>query len=362
MAQLADTISSEIDSVTADVMKQFVGTNEPDTTDEPAAEEANEVEVAEPEETPEEDTDESEDSEEDADEEESPAVELPEGMVAVPSITEKLVTEFVVRDSEGEEVEPPALMIEYKANGKVRKDRLDKVVKLAQFGVHNQEREQSFLAKQEEMTKEVESIAGQLEVREDQLRKLLEDEEAYLQVRERYLQENAPDKRVARAESEVKELKARQAQERVAVQAEQFYTGTVVPSLEAIASEFPEVELEEVSAHFSSALMPVMRNGVVPLEVYPQIEQYIETELREWAEQKHATRVKRYQGEKAKAEKEAEAAKVAAAKAKRTAATAVRPATRSGTTPAKSTKPKANMSLEDAEEDALSSVLASLRT
>jgi hypothetical protein len=371
MAQFQDDITTEIDSVTADVMKQFTGDTPDETPDDtPVAEaedssnpddSADEESPAESEEEADEESPESDDTDDDAEsEDESP--ELPEGMVAVPTITDKLVTEFVVKDNEGEEVEPPALVIEYKANGKVRKDRLDQVVKLAQFGVYNQEREQGLLAQQEEMTKEVESITEQLEVREDQLRRLLEDEEAYLKVRERYLQENAPEKRVERAESEVKDLKSRQAAERQQAQAERFYTGSVVPSLERIATDFPEVELDEVTAQFSAALVPVMRNGIVPPEMYPQIEQYIETALREWAEAKHTARVTRYSGEKAKAEKEAEAAKVAAAKAKRTAATAVRPATRSGTAPTKTSKPKASMSVEDAEEDALSTVLASLRT
>lgn len=361
MAQFQDDITTEIDNVTADVMKQFTGdtaAEEPDDTPEPEAEDDSNLEAGadEPDDTPEEAA---EEAEEPKDEAEVPP--LPEGMVAVPTITDKLVTEFVVKDGEGDEVEPPALLIEYKANGKVRKDRLDQVVKLAQFGVYNQEREQALLSKQEEMASEVETITEQLSVREDQLRRLLEDEEAYLKVRERYLQENAPEKRVERAESEVKELKSRQAVERQQAQAERFYTGSVVPALERIATDFPEVEMDEVTAQFSAALVPVMRDGVVPPDLYPQVEQYIETVLREWAEQKHSARVTRYQGEKAKAEKEAEAAKVAAAKAKRSAASAVRPAVRSGTSATKTTKPKSSMSIEDAEEDALSTVLASLK-
>ena len=369
MAQFQDDITTEIDSVTADVMKQFTGDTEDDTPDDTPAAEAEDTSnpTEDADEAPADESEEPEASAEEEvdDEEESPEekdAQLPEGMVAVPTITDKLVTEFVVKDNEGEEVEPPALMIEYKANGKVRKDRLDQVVKLAQFGVYNQEREQALLSKQDEMASEVESITEQLSVREDQLRRLLEDEEAYLKVRERYLQENAPEKRVERAESEVKELKTRQAVERQQAQAERFYTASVVPALERIATDYPEVEMDEVTAQFSAALVPVMRDGVVPPDLYPQVEQYIETVLREWAEQKHTARVERYKGEKAKAEKEAEAAKVAAAKAKRSAATAVRPAVRSGTSATKTTKPKASMSVEDAEEDALSSVLASLRT
>ncbi len=80
---------------------------------------------------------------EDAADEATDAPVLPEGYVAVPVVADQLATEFVLRDAEGE-VEIPALIVEYKANGKVRQDRLDQVVKLAQFGVYNEAREQQF--------------------------------------------------------------------------------------------------------------------------------------------------------------------------------------------------------------------------
>ena len=73
---------------------------------------------------------------------EADAVTLPEGFVVVEPVVEGLVTDFTLKDADGDELEIPALIVEYKANGKVRTDRLDQVVKLAQFGVYNQEREQ----------------------------------------------------------------------------------------------------------------------------------------------------------------------------------------------------------------------------
>ena len=50
-------------------------------------------------------------------------VEMPEGYVAVATVTDALATEFTLRDAEGE-VEVPDLMVEYKANGKVRQGPL----------------------------------------------------------------------------------------------------------------------------------------------------------------------------------------------------------------------------------------------
>lgn len=306
--------------------------------------------------------DEVEDSAEEDDAEEAEPVELPEGMVAVPAITDKMVTEFVIRDNEGEEVETPALVIEYKANGKVRKDRIDQVVKLAQFGVYNQEREQALVAKQDEAEQAVQEAMGQLEMREEQLRQLLEDEDAYLRVRERYMSENQPEKRARRAESEASELRTQRESERQAVQAERFYNQNIIPALSEIADKFPEVGIDEISAQLGTALVPVMRNGLVPPAMYPQVEQYIATVLAEWAESKHSSRVARYNGEKTKANKEVEAAKIAAAKAKRSAASAARPAVRSSSSASskKSTK-STPATLAEAESAAMEEILSSLR-
>ena len=300
--------------------------------------------------------------EEASEEEEAEPVVLPEGMVAVPTIADKLVTEFVLRDNTGEEVETPALVIEYKANGKIRKDRIDQVVKLAQFGVYNQEREQTLQAQQQEAEDAVQDALSQLDMREQQIRNLLEDEEAYLRIREQYMAENEPEKRARRAESEVQEMRNQRNSERQAQQAERFYSQSVVPALQDIASRFPEVDVEEVSSHLGAALVPIMKNGVVPPAMYPQVEQYIATSLMEWAEAKHNARVSRFSGQQARAKQEVEAAKIATAKAKRSAATAARPAVRSAaSSSAKKQALSDNATLEDAENAALDAILSSLK-
>jgi hypothetical protein len=87
-----------------------------------------------------------------------------------------LVAEFTVRDSTGE-LEVPNITIEYKANGRIRKDRLDQVVKMAQMGVHNVEREQRLQQQEQVLASRVEQVQQALEQREAQLEVLLSDPE-----------------------------------------------------------------------------------------------------------------------------------------------------------------------------------------
>ena len=296
------------------------------------------------------------------DDEEKPAAKPPEGFANVATITDKLVTEFTVRDTDGDEVEPPALVIEYKANGKVRRDRIDQVVKLAQFGVYNQERETALAAQQEEAAKREDEVYAALETREAQLRRLLEDEETYLAARERYLAENSPEKRAARAEQETRTVREQRDMEQAAVEGERFFEGSVLPTLDELAAEYPEVELEELSAQFTTALMPLMKNGMVPRGQFGRVRQYLDTELRDWAKTKHDRRVAKIAAAREPSEKEAEAARIAAAKAKRATATAARPSARSGTAPsAPARKPVDRMSVDEASDDALASVLAGIK-
>jgi hypothetical protein len=288
------------------------------------------------------------------------APKAPPGFANVTPITDKLVTDFTITDTDGDEVEPPALVIEYKANGKVRKDRLDQVVKLAQFGVYNQERETALVTMQDEAQRQVDEAFDTLRQREAQMRRVLEDEEVYLKARERYLQENSPERRAERAEAETRTVQEQRMAEQAALEGERFFESDVLPAIDEIATAFPEVEIEEISAQFTMHLMPLMKNGVVPRSKYAQVRQFLDSELREWASTKHEARAAKIAAAKAPVAKEAEAAKVAAAKAKRDSAQATRPSARSGTSAPSARKPVGKMSVDEASDDALASVLSSI--
>lgn len=292
-------------------------------------------------------------------------VELPDGYVAVPTVAEGLATEFKLLDGEGE-VEVPALMVEYKANGKVRQDRLDQVVKLAQWGVYNQEREQKL---QQETQGKVEEALQALKEREAQMERLLTDEDFLYAVREAYAAENTPEKRVERVEAEKAAMRVEYELQSISQAGEQFYQAEVAPALQLIQQALPTLSAEELESKLQMALqahVEVAPNGVayVPPSRYDAIRQYIVEDLALWAQAAHTRRhqpVAQRSAEQAKAAAELERAQVEAQKAKRMVGQKLKPVGQPGATADRPAKAKTIVSVDDAVESALSSVLSSIR-
>jgi hypothetical protein len=294
---------------------------------------------------------------------EEPAADpaLPEGYVAVPVVEDKLATEFTLRDAEGE-VEIPALMVEYKANGKVRKDRLDQVVKLAQFGVYNESREQQY--------KHVESRAQELEQtlleREAQMERLLKDDDFFLSLREAYERENSPERRAERAEQRVQDVQMETQMHSIQTAGEQFYSSEVRPAVELIASALPSVTTEELEDRIAYAMQlhaKAAPNGktYLPVSEYAALRQYIVEDLSVWAQMTHARRSPPATTPKLEqAQAAAAKAQVEAQKAKRVVGQATKPVGRASSTPA---KPKAAKpaTVDDALDSAMSEILSSFR-
>ncbi len=337
----------------------------------PPAPPATEAPVApEPDEAPEDETEASDpDAPDETSEESTEDPALPEGYVAVPVVEDQLATEFTLRDAEGE-VEIPALIVEYKANGKVRQDRLDKVVKLAQFGVYNEEREQKLQQTEREavsLKSEREELAQLIEEREAQLERLLTDEDYFLAVREAYSQENSPERRAQRAEQQVKDLRVQTEMQRITEAGQQFYTGEVQPAIQLIAEALPSVspqELEERMAYAMQLHAAVAPNGqtYLPASQFDAARQYIVQDLAVWAQMQHARRSESAPSSQVKEAQAAVAkAQVEAQKAKRAVGQATKPVGRAASnTPA---KPKAAKpaTVDDALDSAMSEILASIR-
>jgi hypothetical protein len=289
-------------------------------------------------------------------------VELPEGFVAVPSVTEGLATDFVLRDEHGE-VEVPALIVEYKANGKVRQDRLDQVVKLAQWGVYSQDREQRLKADTQQQVEQMEQL---LVEREQQMERLLNDEAYREAVYEAYLNENSPERRAERAEQQMANLRLSQELQSISQTGEQFYAAEVGPAIQLIADALPTVPVEELEAKLEMAMrahVEVAPNGLpyVPPSRYEAIRQYIVEDLALWAQAAHSRRSKPVTAAKQKANAELERAQVEAQKAKRMVGQKLKPVGQVGATP---DRPKASAkpsTVDDAVSSALSAVLSSIR-
>ena len=319
-----------------------------------------EAESAEPEATSEDETT------EDAETSDTPV--MPDGYVAVPVVSDKLATEFTLKDAEGE-VEIPALIVEYKANGKVRQDRLDQVVKLAQFGVYNEEREQKVRQSEQQalqLQQERDELATLISEREAQLERILSDEDFFLSVRDAYQQENSPERRAERAEREIQQLKVQSQLADISRQGQVFYEGEVAPAIRLIADALPTVtpaELEERMAYAMQLHAQVGPNGqpYLPASQFESARQYIVNDLAIWAQMTHARRsepatspaLEQAQAATAKAQVEAQ-------KAKRAVGQATKPVGRASSAPAKPKVAKP-ATVDDALDSAMSEILSSLR-
>ena len=296
---------------------------------------------------------------------------MPEGYVAVPTVMDDLATEFSLHDADGE-VEVPNLMVEYKANGKMRSDRLDQVVKLAQWGVYNQDREQK-VQQVEQLSQQVhqerEELAALLSEREEQIEKLLMDDDFLLAVRDAYGEQNSPENRAARAEQQVKDIRVQHQMSAIAEKGQVFYENEIAPALDMIAKALPSVPVEELAEKFQMAMYAHVErapNGeaYVPASRYDAIRQYILDDLAVWAQAQHGRRspsttsVPQRETQKALAERDL--ARVEAQKAKRAVGQKIIPVGSAGKPSGKPKAPAGN-TVDDAVASALSTALSSFR-
>lgn len=285
---------------------------------------------------------------------------LPDGYVAVPSVTEGLAAEFTLRDAEGE-VEVPDLLVEYKANGKVRQDRLDQVVKLAQWGVYNQEREEKVKAVESAIA-ERDQLAQRIAEREAQMERLLTDPDFLYTVQQAYEEENSPESRAQRAEQQVQMIQMQHELQKISDQGSVFYDQEVAPALDMITKALPSVSEDELASRMTMVMQAhaeMAPNGVpyIPPSRYDAIRQYIVDDLAIWAQALHARRV--MPAAPSKTDRELERARVEAQKAKRMVGHTTRPVGHAGkdVSAPRASKPA---TVDDAVSSALASVLSSM--
>jgi hypothetical protein len=288
--------------------------------------------------------------------------ELPEGYVAVPTVTDALATEFTLRDSDGE-VEVPDLIVEYKANGKVRQDRLDQVVKLAQWGVYQQDKFQQMEQTVSQVQEQESALRQLVAEREAQMERLLTDDEFLLSVRDAYETENSPERRAQRAEDRVTSLQVQQQMQHIESAWNQFSSQELGPAVDMIVTALPTVtpdELEERIAMVMQAHGEVAPNGQMyfPPSRYDTIRQYLVNDLALWAQAVHSRRAQpAVTPAQQKAQAELEKARVDAQKAKRQIGHITKPVGRSDMGSA-SRKPAKPATLDDAMSSVIDTVLA----
>lgn len=286
----------------------------------------------------------------------------PEGVVIPPTITEGLATEFTVMDAEGP-VEVPDIVIEYKANGKVRRDRLDQVVKMAQWAAPAVEK----AAKADEAMRQAEEAYAVLAEREAALERLLTDDDYYDAVREAYTAETSPERRAERAEREAQELRMQAQLAPIAEKGKQFFERELEPALDMIVQALPAVTREELDQRVEVLLRMHAVEGpngapIVPPEKYDVIRRAMVDDIAVWAQVLNARRqppAAKPSPEAQKAKAELERARIDAQKAKRAVGRAVRPV---ATGVSKPSKPKsaAPATVDEAVESALSDILSGI--
>lgn len=303
--------------------------------------------------------------------------ELPEGFVAPPVMDGGMATEFTLYDDQGA-VEVPALMVEYTANGKVRKDRLDIVVRMAQTGVYNQEREDRIKAIENAAT-ERDELAEMIQQRDQQMERLLSDPDYLARALAAYADEMTPEKEVARARQETADLRVQHELQQIAQHGEAFNATEIAPAIEMIVTHLPTITREELTQRIEMALLAHADTlhgvQVVPPSRYPAIRKFLVEDLAVWAKATDQARSRRTASAPAsktptppaakdtaltRAQQEAQRAKNAVGRATKPAGT---PATGTSTKPPATPKPlPKNATVDDATNAAMDEILAAYRS
>lgn len=286
---------------------------------------------------------------------------------AVPIVKDRqLATEFTVKVGD-KDVPVPELVVTYKAAGKERTEPLDKVVKLAQQGVYQHEREQRLQAVErnaQAVQQEAQSYKQRAEQMEEALEALLKDPDSYLNAKDVYDREQTPERQLARLQEEREAFERERQMGEMARQGTAYFQDRLMPALDQIANALPLVDTEELSARMMLELRPYTdaRTGIIPPNAYSAVEAALLERVVPWAQDRQERLGAKLRESTATAEakaKEAEAqakaAQAAAQKAKNTVARAVAP-TKGGQT-APMAKPKPIVTADDGIEASITEAI-----
>jgi hypothetical protein len=283
-------------------------------------------------------------TEEDA-EPEAEEADVPEGYAVVPVLEGDLETSFALFDKEGE-LEVPDLTIEV-ANHE--RDERNKQVEAEA---------QSAISERNEM-------AQKLAEREDQLVRLLQEDDYYYNAREAYERENSPELRAERAEQRIRDLQVSQQMQQINNEGNQFWESELEPAIGMLSDALPTVSSDELAERCVlgiQAYMELAPNGqpYIPSDRFDDVRKYVVEELAYWAKLKHEQRSDSSSTvEASTALEKLEKARVEAQKAKRLVGQKTKPVGRAG----KASSPKKQRqaaTLDDALDSALDSVLSQI--
>lgn len=216
----------------------------------------------------------------------------PKGPPAPPPITK-----FALKDGQGVLDEAEAsqnLRLDFKANGKDYADiPLDKVVKWAQMGVYNEEREQQVAAARQFVTEAQEQISEkdtQLAEYDQYTRRLLADPRYFAEAQKVYIAENSPEARARRAETELQSIQAQSATSAEDQAIASFVASDLTPSVVSLTQKNPEVRYEEIIGRFTMLTAPLLVRGRIPTQYLSEVRRLVEHELTPWVEEQNSDR------------------------------------------------------------------------
>lgn len=272
----------------------------------------------------------------------------------------KLATDFQIFQG-GEQVEAPDdLQIKFEVKGKQYDLPLDRVVRLAKSGFHNED-----LIKQvdaaERREQDYESKVTTLEQKAAQylatVRRLIEDDDYLAKVREENEAANTPEERARRAEQRAAAVEQERERDRGAGELQQYIVQSLAPRLDALLEKYPEVSTEELQERFLLFAERHKVNGFVPRRNFGKLDEIISERIEGWAESQHNQRSaakELEQRRKDDTERKQRAPKLAL---KQAAARALKPAPRTASQPAGSRRTTEVLSADDAADQVVREAL-----
>ena len=258
----------------------------------------------------------------------------------------------------------PDMTITYTTpGGKTRTDPLDKVVRLAADGIYSEQREQRFRSIEQQALQaqqELESYKQELAQQNAYLEQLMADENRYLNEKDVWDRMNTPEMRLQREREQLEAQRQQMELQRIASTGEQYFTQTLTPALDLIASAVPTVEPEELVAKVTLYVKQLEgRKGYLTPDQYEYVNQFLVEEVAPWAQSLNESRQEKWGKRSAPAAVATPAPDKAAAvqtqKAKATVAKAMKPAGR-GAAPAPKSRP-APTNVDDIMDDAVQSAI-----
>lgn len=295
----------------------------------------------------------------------------------------KLLAEFTVKDEKGE-IEIPDLTLAFKANGEVREMPLDKVVKLAQQGFYNEERQrevETLRSEVPQLQQRVTDAEQRAQFFEQTWRQALDgatkgDYTVLQREIDAYAQMMTPEAQLARTQAELQRVTQQQSQQSQIQQdtqhAQQFATA-LSGAFSELEQQYPEVSHEEILGKFSALTAPLLQGGRLPPSAFSRVAQLVQAELVPFAESRQQERasvkVRAQQDADAANAKLTAAANAATAAAKRTLSRVTKPTSTAsaaggptGTSPSTSPAPRTYATAQDALAGILSDVKATVGT